>query len=250
MKRTRVVATVLLLLNGMSIAAAVYFGHGRQPTEHLRQEATYAEFQRAGAEALAAHPFGDLLVPYEHDKISEALAHPMTTEEWDHEKSYLVGGVHVFYIVLGEMTWLVVGMYTLGLIGACMALSGKRGWVIGGAVVMLLAAPVPVVSVGPQSVVLTSYLLVGGVVLLLVKPSARAMDLSAAQVADARRSAWTLVWTGLIELALGAVGLAVALGMGRASAKLWIGIVGCGVAGVVSIVWGLATLPGRGGARG
>lgn len=246
LRRTRVVASTFALLNAISIAGALLLNGAAQPTAYPDREASLKELAASAQRAVDAHPFGGLLVPYEHEALERFAARarePADAAEWlERERSYASSAVHVFYIVLGEMTWLLSGLYLLGLGGALMAFSAKPGWVIAGAVLMLLAAPVPIVSVGPESALLTSYLFVGGVLLLIVKPRIERAALTQQEAASAGREARNMILTGVGLLALGGVGIGLALSVRSAHAKLWVGAVGCLVGGLVCVVWGLGSL--------
>jgi len=241
-RRTRVVAAVVSLYCVGVIALLVALRPAGFPSGLPDRDAPAAALAAAAADAIDRHPLGNLLVPHEHRALRRYLER---FGDGDDERSLYVGSsLRAYYIVLDEMTWLIVGLLAAGLVGGLLALRAGPLSSLWGGIVMLLAVPGPIASVGPSSIVLTAPLLLGGILVLALRPRVprpalvpAAIDAGVAAAAGpdgvlapafassgaAEPHPGRQLGAGLGLLALGIASAALAAGMRSDAVKLWIG---------------------------
>jgi|GEM_PF-3429836 len=227
-KRTRIVGVLASLYTlGMIVALIALRPQG--PPRWM-DDAPPALALAAAHDAVESHPFGALMVPYEHRRLERAVRDAGTRVR---DPRGVAGTVYVYHIVLGEMTWLLVGILALGLLGALLAVKAGPMSTIWSGVLLLLAVPGPIASVGPGSIALTLPLLLFGILVLVLRPRAERPEPVAAAAGAVPATAISgpattnpgreiAIGVGLIILGI-VVGVLAANMGGSRVAKVWIG---------------------------
>lgn len=253
-RRMRIVGALVTLYSLGAIVFLIAMRPSGAPA-WLDRDGNPGMIAAAAHDALESHPLGGLMVPYEHRRL-ERMVRDAQNSRSDSARDG-ASTVFVYYIVLGEMTLLLLAHFAVGLIGGLLTLRAGPISTLWAGVLLILAAPGPVASVGPGSVLLTLPLLVFGVLVLVLRPRverAAAAVPAGASVAGGPVPATQIagpaethpgrdiaIGVGLIALGIGSGVLAAHL-RSSGAVKVWIGAAAALGMGIWLLISGLIGL--------
>ncbi|TNF24464.1 MAG: hypothetical protein EP329_24880, partial [Deltaproteobacteria bacterium] len=165
-RRTRIVG-ILATLYALGLSIFLVASRPSDETRWVDYDAPAGRVLAAAHDALEGNPFGHLMVPYEYHHLRYTVRDGFRSAD---DARDLAGTVHVYYIVLEEMTLLLLGLLLVGLVAGLLAVFPGPAKTIWSGVLLLLVVPVPIFSVGPGTIILLAPLALFGILVLVLRP--------------------------------------------------------------------------------